>query len=1093
MTATETEVKDAPLGHSELRTQNSEHLDHHSSLVRRVTRVLVSSVPLLFLLGCSLFLFRNALVDGLFYFRSDTIIYYFPIADRLVDVLRDGRVMLWTRYLFGGFPLFADGEGGMLYPPNVLAYLLLPDVEAAIWLRITRYFMAASFTYAYLRSLKLNGFAAVSGALSFAFGSFMVGQMAHTNVVNTALWLPLTLSMVELSVRNIRRKRWLYATLAGASMGIQALGLHIQPLIMSGFFLALYLPFRVLLCPIAWSSKREVGQVGGNSQGEHGLPAFGSGGRSGGLRQRARSLATRAFHRAFLTGLLLALIPAIAFGIAAVQVVPLVELGLFSFRGHGVNYQFATSYSLPIQNLIDLLFPYFFRYTNQQYYWSLWSEWETTLYAGITSLVLATIAAIFVRRRIVLFYLVMTILSLALAFGGYLPLPLFVYLQHLPGFSVLRVPARFTMLTTFSMAVLAGFGADWLCRTLRPQAVFEKSRWARLSGASAKNGFVVYMMGLLVAIAGVAWWLVSFRQWIERDPGAVKSVVQATYLSLRNERPWLTTDMVLNFLNYSLAPTNPRTAISLALMLATFLLLFAWYAFRRLWRAWASLLVLLVAADMLLFATDFHPAVPVQQLTTPNGPTQWLVAHDVDGQERVYTTQGVRKTEANRLLPFKVADITGYSSLETKRHQNYMAKMNEDEMPLLDLYGARYVVTLRKPIALPSYGHVGYHPTHPLVDGPRGGVNGRAVFYMSPPVKTDEVLLISNLRDAAEMPQGAVVAEIVIVDTSGERTTLKVRAGRDTADWAYDRPDVLPHVDHKRPEVAAQQWVTDSRGDRFQANLYYGDIHLDRTRTVDKVEFRYIYPAGKVRLYGMALWENPSTAHQVLNRNHFIPRYEDDEVAILENPSALPRAFLVSSATVMKPTDILNTMANGDFDPRGTALLELPEEDESQAGGGVADPKTVADWLQGSAGAQPGRAQIVSYHADEATIRTVSEHNTLLFMADSYYPGWKALVDGREAPIYRADYLFRAVEVPAGEHEVRFIFEPESFALGTRLSLFTISTLLLVWVGLLIGPAAWRRTPLNRLLMKQVTAGPDEPTRQESDHPDSAISDTVDS
>ncbi len=1083
-------------------------ITHHSSLI---TSILWTALALGVLLACDLVLFRNALVDGKIYYRSDTVTYYFPIADRLMDVLRQGKLLLWSRHIFGGFPLFADGEAGMLYPPNLVAYLLLPEQDAFIWLRVVRYFMVAVFSYVYLRTLRLNRFAATVGALSFSFGSFMIAQMHHTNVVNTAIWLPLTLAMVEMALRNVERWRWIYATGAGAAVGIQALGLHIQPLLMSGFFLAAYIPFRVLLCPIAWPAPRAAGRrslrrwaaarlgsardhlLGANlfraetaqiteTQGYEvhkekrlrvsvppWLAPFRRPAQAMGrlVARRVPSFLASGFHRGVLTLLLLGLIPAIAFGIAAVQVLPLVELGFFSFRGPGVTYQFATSYSLPVQNLVNLLFPYFFRYTNFSY-WSLWSEWETTLYAGIGPLVLAGVAVLFVRNRMVLFFAVAATASVLLAFGSYSPYPLYAQLWPLPGFSSLRVPGRFGMLATFSIAVLAAYGVDWLCRTLRPSAAVPPSgRWSRFSRAVGVHGFALYLAALLMAMAGVIWWMVSFRIWIEREPWAVKRFVEQSYLSLRSDRPWLTSDMVLSFLNYSLDLTNEKTATSLGLMLAVFLLLFCWFAFRRLWRVWASLLVGLVAVDMMLFALDFHPTVHINQLSNPDSAARWLMAQNGDGLTRIYTPRDIRKTEPNKLLPFQVSDIAGYSSLETVRHQQFMTKLNEFDRPLLDLYNVRFVVLPKRPTALPSYEYTSYHPNRPLGDGPRGNRGAQVTFYTDPSVKADEVAFISSLRSADSIPQDAEVADIVVVDSKGERVTLKVRAGRDTGEWAWDRPDVTPHVAHQRPRIADKVWITDSDGKRYQANLYYGRLPLGKTMNVSRVEFRYTHPKGAVRLYGMMLWEKPGTAHQLLASNRFVPRYEDDEVQILENPSRLPRAYLVPSARIAKRWEILDTMANGDFDPTKTVLLESEERVSNSPlpfpDAGVPDPATVEAWLKGNPDGPPGTAEILQNDSTEMEIRTSSQRNAVLFLADSYYPGWKVLVDGQPQPVYRADYLFRAVLVPQGEHRVRFVFEPESFALGRDISVFTLSVLLVFWVVMLCGVplAGWTRRQIK--------------------------------
>ncbi|MFH1861196.1 MAG: YfhO family protein, partial [bacterium] len=58
----------------------------------------------------------------------------------------------------------------------------------------------------------------------------------------------------------------------------------------------------------------------------------------------------------------------------------------------------------------------------------------------------------------------------------------------------------------------------------------------------------------------------------------------------------------------------------------------------------------------------------------------------------------------------------------------------------------------------------------------------------------------------------------------------------------------------------------------------------------------------------------------------------------------------------------------------------------------------------------------------------------VLVLVDSYFPGWRALVDGKETPIYPANSCYRGVVLPAGRHEVTFLYQPSSFHTGLWIS-----------------------------------------------------------
>lgn len=155
------------------------------------------------------------------------------------------------------------------------------------------------------------------------------------------------------------------------------------------------------------------------------------------------------------------------------------------------------------------------------------------------------------------------------------------------------------------------------------------------------------------------------------------------------------------------------------------------------------------------------------------------------------------------------------------------------------------------------------------------------------------------------------------------------------------------------------------------------------------------------------------------------------DLAIYENTRALPRAFAVHRHVVRRDArEVLSYMGSPAFDMRGEVVLE--EEPPAAFLSGVAAP------------ARPPAVTIDRYEDDREELTVDLAANGWVVTSDAWYPGWKARVDGREAPIARADCNFRAVAVPAGRHTVSFSFEPAFIARGWGL---TAAGLLLVLGG----------------------------------------------
>ena len=177
-----------------------------------------------------------------------------------------------------------------------------------------------------------------------------------------------------------------------------------------------------------------------------------------------------------------------------------------------------------------------------------------------------------------------------------------------------------------------------------------------------------------------------------------------------------------------------------------------------------------------------------------------------------------------------------------------------------------------------------------------------------------------------------------------------------------------------------------------------------------------------------------------------VPIYADENVRILENPSAFPRAWIVHAATQAgagsDADDGMAQLASGRVDAHQTALLD--------------DPPPL---LESPADPELDQTLVTRYEADQLAIRTSTTAPGLLVLSEVYYPAWKAYVDDQPAHLYVADGALRAVAVPPGEHNVELRFESDTLRLGLVIS--SVAALLLVLLGLAAVVATRVRPPVS--------------------------------
>ncbi len=167
---------------------------------------------------------------------------------------------------------------------------------------------------------------------------------------------------------------------------------------------------------------------------------------------------------------------------------------------------------------------------------------------------------------------------------------------------------------------------------------------------------------------------------------------------------------------------------------------------------------------------------------------------------------------------------------------------------------------------------------------------------------------------------------------------------------------------------------------------------------------------------------NQSWAYPVWNYpNRYETRLRDDKFVLYKNKEALKRPTLFFDYELIKDkTKAIKRFYDKNFDFRNKLILDMMPLNFIRSKG-------------------QGVATIVKENPNYIKITVKVTNPALLFLSDNYYPGWKVKVNGKDSPLLKANYAFRAVVVPKGSSTVEFYYDPKIFFVGIIMSVVGVS------------------------------------------------------
>ena len=955
----------------------------YSKLNRPWSKNILVAIGLLLLTG--LFFWEILARQGFFW--GDFSLSMYPFRSFIAGSYAGGNVPLWNPYVFSGYPFAGDIASAILYPFNIALSLFVHD--GALKFKYVEYqgifhiFLAGLFMYCLMRSFKLDRLSACISAFVFMFSGFLIAHMGHLGMINGAVWLPLVLLFLN---KAFKENRIVWCIPCGIFLAFSISAGHPQVPLLIIFAIALYAVY-------------------------YAVSAYMDEARFPGLFRPLVFFAVTLF---------------IGFALNIAQILAVSEF-FSQALVHRNSYAASVAFSSQPRNLITLLVPFFFGNQSPQVVtgWGDWNYTEMAGYVGILPILLALLGGLFKKNRDTLFFSALAVLSIVLGFGGYTFLHVLNWLI-VPGFDQVRCPARFVFLFDFSIAFLAGFGASFLFEELKG---IHKDKFARL---------IKVLVRIFCGIIGLTG-LFYFGMVLGSS-------------GLKGHQ--LFTNLVDNLVLFNV-------------FLAFSLLLLLWKLRQSVTlNTLKTLAVFVILLDLFTFGWQFNagpdprPGFDESKLIRflKEDPSVFRIAND-----------GVFPSDLPMIR--RLQSISGYVGQMLARYSratgmsDYTLKLPPIDYGIMNLLNVKYMVT-SKDFRSHNFKKVFSDGNNAVFENenllPRVYAAKEIVFKDKGP----EVL--NFIRNPNFEPRQCVVLETdqMAKFKTKENIGLKGDKGHLPAASAHIRklqenravagsepienllfnggfeeeglkgwhviPKTNPNVFKRflqkgRKDGVNNDYVLLFEGDTAETpGTYY------MSQELGKVAGQKVRPDSLYTLTFEGADNFQSGDSFAVKVRCYTTSGEYVDVVDLQSGLTSGGSFLWQKVQFKTPSSLDRVVL-------GIGVNIRDRKDGTIAKiNNVNVRETLSDKKQSENGFH---YDFVEYSGNKLTLNFHMPESGMLVLSEIYYPGWKAFLDGKEKEIYKANYLFRAVYAPEGNHHLELVFEPAHFTIGM---VFTISFLMML-------------------------------------------------